>query len=141
MSTLVLETPIADIGEITTIRFCGVNFTLETLEDYEFVQLFDAVIDHGSDLVERASTWPMHIYADRKEAHKKELAENARLIVLMDAEAGRRNSLPASTGPALCSECIQLSLPLDPSELCDDCLEVCNDYEQDRYIEPDFIAA
>jgi hypothetical protein len=140
MTTEIFETPAAT-GEKTTIRFCGVNFTLEDLEDYEFIHLFDAVVDHGSDLVERAANMPMHVYEQHKERHIKQLAENSLHIVLLDREAERRKALPASTGPDLCDDCRRLSTPIDPNELCDDCVGVCNDWEGDRAAEPDFVAA
>jgi hypothetical protein len=138
MTTMLDVTPTATTGELTTIRFCGVNFTLEALDNTEFEQLYDAVIDHGSDLVERASTWPMHIYADRKEAHKKQLAENSLHLALLDKEADRRKTLPTSTEPQLCPDCSYLVQPIDPNDLCPGCVEVYNLIAEDRAEEPDW---
>lgn len=115
---------------MTTINFCGTAHTLETLKNYEFIQLYDEVVSHACDLMERSRTMPLRVYSQYQASCDRAIADTASLMVLLDIEDTRRKALP--TGPALCLMCEGLH---DPGDLCDECQEAYNDFEGSRYVE------
>lgn len=100
MNTTTLDSP-ATTGELTTIRFCGVNITLEDLDLEEFESLYDRVIDHGADLVEQAENWSASIWEQRKARHQAALDQNSLNLELLEKEDNRRKGLAATAAAAV----------------------------------------
>lgn len=92
----------------TAITFQGALFFLEDLSGSEFEELYDRVVDHGCDLVERAENWTATQWAERRQGYEQQYAANGFLLEHLEREEVRRRTGQAAPHPTECAGCSQV---------------------------------
>jgi hypothetical protein len=79
-----------------TICHCGKNYLLPELDDEELENTYDLVINHGSDLVERAANWTAAEFVARKASYERALSQQVYNLEVFDREFNRRKRAVAA---------------------------------------------